>query len=125
MIIFLTNTFPSDNSLQQGKFNYRAAVQLSEKVPLKIIHLRSWKPWRKLVEHKHIGDLKVIVFSFPIYPARSLNILQGLQISLYKRMFDILVGKELEEVKLIHSVGASFSGIVGSFLSKKYKIPHI
>src|SRR5699024_9407195 len=40
-------------------------------------------------------------------------------------MFKIYLGKELKDIKLIHSVGASFSGVVGSFLSKKHKIPHI
>ena len=42
MILFLTNTFPYDDKLREGIFNYRAAVQLSEVCDLKIIHLRSW-----------------------------------------------------------------------------------
>jgi len=68
MILFLVNTFPSDNKLREGLFNYYAAVQLSEACNLKIIHLRSWRPSRKIVEKKKIGKLNITVFSFPYYP---------------------------------------------------------
>lgn len=125
-LIFVINTFPIDNTISQGKFNYRAAVQLNEKTSIKIIHLRSWKPWRKIIERKQIGELEVTVFSFPYYPyLLNHSWTNGLQMMLYKRFFIFSLGKELKEGEYVHSVGAGFSGVVGSWISEQFNIPHI
>lgn len=123
-ILFITNTFPSDNRLIEGRFNYKAAKALSEKIPVSIVHLRSWKPFRSIVTKKKIGVLKVIVFSFPYYPTSN-SFLNGLQLWLYKNAFSAILGNKFKDHDVIHSVGASFASVVASMVSKKHKLPHI
>lgn len=123
-VLFLTNTFPSDTSLSSGVFNFNAANQLDDICDLTVIHLRSWRPFRKLIEKKQIKNLNFICFSFPFYPVSS-PMITGIQLYLYQLIMRLLLAEVLKEQTLIHSVGASFSGVIGSYLSKKLKIPHI
>lgn len=53
-ILFLTNTFPEDEKLSSGVFNYNAANQLTEVCNLTVIHLRSWRPFRRMVQKKEL-----------------------------------------------------------------------
>lgn len=122
--LFITNTFPLDNNLNYGKFNYNAAFQLNSHCELTIVHLRSWKPWRSVVQQKKIGDLEVNVFSFPYYPTL-IDSIDAFQLWIYKFFFYILLGKKLDKYNVIHSVGAGFAAIVGSYLSKRKNVPHI
>ena len=123
-VLFLTNTFPNDEKLSSGVFNYNAARQLNRVCNLTVIHLRSWRPFRKIVEKKRIKDLEYWCFSFPYYPFKN-NILSGLQLYLYQYFMRLFLKNKLKNQDVIHSVGASFSGVVGAYLSKFLRIPHI
>ncbi len=83
-VLFLTNTFPNDEKLSSGVFNYNAANQLDNVCDLTIIHLRSWRPFRKIVQKKQINSLDVLCFSFPFYPVKN-NFLTGLQLYFYQQ----------------------------------------
>lgn len=123
-VLFITNTFPNDDELSSGVFNFNAANQLDDICDLTVIHLRSWRPFRKFVENKQIGNLNFLCFSFPYYPVSS-SMLTGVQLYLYQYFMQLLLAKVLKEQALIHSVGTSFSGVIGAYLSKKLKTPHI
>ncbi|AKX52908.1 glycosyltransferase family 4 protein [Thiopseudomonas alkaliphila] len=123
-ILFVTNTFPKDEKLSSGVFNYNAANQLSNVCDLTIVHLRSWRPFRKILQKKTINHLSVLCFSFPFYPVKS-NFLTGLQLFFYQFFFRLLLREKLRKQDVIHSVGASFSGVIGSYLSLHLKKPHI
>ncbi|PWH86415.1 glycosyltransferase family 4 protein [Brumimicrobium oceani] len=124
MVLFLVNTFPSLERPKDGAFNLRAAKQLSNSVKLKIIHLRAWHPKRKFIDTYQIDGLDISVFSFPLLPNSSPRIL-GLQLLIYKNIFLMTFRKKLKNIELIHSVGASFSGVVGSYVAKKLIKKHI
>lgn len=123
-ILFLANTFPVDQKLSSGVFNFNAAKQLSKVCDLTIIHLRAWHPKRKFIEYKSINGLNFICFSFPFRPVRN-NFLTGFQLFIYAFFLRIFLSNLLNKQDIIHSVGASFSGVVGAFLSKKLNKPHI
>lgn len=123
-IVFITNTFPSTDNQKRGLFNFRAAKNLSALVEIDIVHLRAWKPFRSFKELTTIHDLPITVISLPLLPSKYFSI-WGLQLFFYKQLVFFLLKKRLNKYDAIHTVGASFSGIVGSFLSKKTKTPHI
>lgn len=123
-ILFLTNTFPEDEKLSSGVFNYNAANQLTEVCNLTVIHLRSWRPFRRMVQKKRINDLDLLCFSFPFYPVKS-NFITGVQLFFYQFFLRILLRKIIKKQEVIHSVGASFSGVIGAYLSWHLKKPHI
>ncbi len=123
-VLFLTNTFPNDEKLSSGVFNYNAANQLDNVCDLTIIHLRSWRPFRKIVQKKQINSLDVLCFSFPFYPVKN-NFLTGLQLYFYQFFLRLILREVLKKQDIIHSVGASFSGVIGSYLSKRLRKRHI
>lgn len=123
-LVFITNTFPSVENIRRGLFNFRAAKSLRANVELDIVHLRAWKPFRNLKEQTTIHGLPTTVISLPLLPSKYFSI-WGLQLWFYKRMVYFLLKKQINNNDVIHTVGASFSGIVGSFLSQKTKTPHI
>lgn len=123
-ILFLTNTFPNDEKLSSGIFNYNAATQLNQVSNLTIIHLRSWRPFRKIVQKKNINNLELICFSFPYYPVKN-NFITGFQLFIYQFFLRIFLRKKLKKNDIIHSVGAAYSGVIGGYLSKALKKPHI
>lgn len=123
-VLFLSNTFPNDEKLSSGVFNYNAAQQLSQQCELTVIHLRSWRPFRKVVENKKINNLKFICFSFPYYPINN-TFVDGLQLFFYQFFIRLFLRKKIKKNDVIHSVGAAFSGVIGSYLSKHLNKPHI
>lgn len=123
-VLFLTNTFPSLDRRNNGAFNFRAAKQLSRNVNIKIIHLRAWNPKRRFLDFYKIDELEVTVFSFPLFVNLGPK-LYGIQLFIYKRIFLLLYKRKLKKIDVIHSVGASFSGVVGSYVSQKLDIKHV
>lgn len=123
-VIFITNTFPLDNSLNQGRFNYKAALSLTKEANIKIFHLRSWRPFRKIYKKKQIGELEINAFSFPYYPIRFKRLL-AFQLLIYKKVFYFAMRRKLKQSDVLHSVGASFASVVTSYLAKKMRKPHI
>ncbi|RYD69788.1 MAG: glycosyltransferase, partial [Sphingobacteriales bacterium] len=85
---------------------------------------RSWHPSRKIVQTKKIKSLDLLCFSFPFYPVNN-NFITGLQLFFYQLFMRFFLGKLLKQQDIIHSVGASFSGVVGGYLSAKLDKPHI
>lgn len=123
-VLFLSNTFPNDKNLSSGIFNYNAVNQLSQVCNLTVIHLRSWRPFRRVVQNKKINELQFICFSFPYFPVKN-NFITGLQLYFYQFFMRVFLRKILYKHDIIHSVGAAFSGVIGGYLSKKLKKPHI
>jgi len=123
-VTFITNTFPVDNRLIQGRFNYKAALLLSKEADIVIYHIRSWKPFRKISYKRKIGELEINVFSFPYYPIRFKRLL-AFQLLIYKKVFYFITRRKLKQTDVLHSVGASFASVVTSYLAKKMQKPHI
>jgi glycosyltransferase involved in cell wall biosynthesis len=130
-ILFLVNAFPSDLVPNAGIFNYRAYNQISEFVNLKVVVVRSWRPFIKEKLYKYNG-IEVDVLYVPNIPYDYKNF------SLTKNMcvqnfFNILtvkyskywLKKKYSNIDLIHSVDLGLNMLIGNALSKALKIPHI
>ena len=123
-ILFITNTFPSNDRPNAGLFNYRAINGLKKKNYISVLHLRSWKPFRKFFEISRVEDVTIYILSLPILPTNN-ELIWALQLFFYKRLSWFLIKSRMHEFSIIHSVGASFSGIVGSYFSRKTNLRHI
>jgi L-malate glycosyltransferase len=126
-ILFLVNAFPSPDNPHKSPFNFRALKSLvSAGVDIHAVHLRSWAPGRKSIDRYELEGVPITAVSLPFYvklPAR----LTALNLWVYKKMFNRVLPKlgEIDSINLIHSVGAGHAGVVGSSISKTYKIPQI
>ncbi|HSB92291.1 MAG TPA: glycosyltransferase family 4 protein [Flavitalea sp.] len=126
-ILFLVNAFPSPDQPHKSPFNFRALKSLvAAGVDIQAVHLRSWAPGRKSIDRYELEGIPITAVSLPFYvklPAR----LTALNLLVYKKLFNGLLPRlgDIRSIKLIHSVGAGHAGVVGSAISKKFKIPQI
>lgn len=126
-VLFLVNAFPSPDNSKKSPFNLRALKSLiAAGVDIQAIHLRSWAPKRKQIQQYDLDGVPVTAVCLPFYvklPAP----LAAFNLWVYKKLFASLVGKiiDLHSVRIIHSVGAGHAGVVGSELSRRYRIPHL
>lgn len=126
-ILFIANTFPSPDQKHVSPFNLRAAANLKAAgMNLQVVHLRSWKPGRPVMDSYEIEGISIIAVSLPFYAGLSPR-WKALNILLYKKLFAAIIRKKinLKNIDLLHSVGAAHAGIVAAEISRIYKIPHI
>src|SRR5690606_35843807 len=71
-----------------------------------------------------IDEMPVTVLSLPLLVIGE-NPLWGYQMLIYKRIALLLLKLKISDVSVIHSVGASFAGIIGSYFARKLKVRHI
>ncbi|MEN8194744.1 MAG: glycosyltransferase family 4 protein [Bacteroidota bacterium] len=117
-ILFLTGGFPSKDNPTKSIFNYRAAKSLSKKTDLTVIHLRYWKPGRKIKTSLIFGEVDVVQLSLPWIPVEH-NLLNSLNLQIWKYLCKLLLNKELKNIDIIHSVGIDGAALVGSFIKKR------
>lgn len=89
-----------------------------------MIHLRSNKGNRAIVDHYTIEGIKVKAISLPYSDALGHG-LTALNIEVYKVIARFLVGDVLSNCDVIHSCGANHAGVVASFFAKSFKKRHI
>ena len=123
-VLFIVNTFPVNNNSSSGVFNLRAAKSLDKLNSLQIIHLRGWLPGRPLKRQVSVYGFHVLQVFLPFYD-RFHPLLTLLQLSIGKLILWQVLKKEIQEVEMIHSVGASLAGVLSAFISKKTDCPHI
>lgn len=126
-ILFIANTFPSPDTPKMAPFNLRASANLIEYgMDLKVYHLRSWKPKRKISDKYIIDNINITSVALPFY-AFSPPRIKAWNIGLYKRWFYNVIKKQIDfsEINLIHTVGVAHAGIIGAYLSKKTGLPHV
>lgn len=116
----IVSSFPSEDSPSRGVFNQRAAEQLSQYADITVIHLRMWKPGRKVVRKYRNDKYTHIILSAPYLPVFE-EALLGTSIAMYEKAGMLKLRKELSEVDIFHSVGASVAGFIGSKWAKRYK----
>lgn len=118
-VAMIVTGFPSPDNPSHGVFNLRAANLLSEHVELTVIQLRVWKPGRKFTREVTGNSFKHYIISSPYLPAGNKFFVCKL-VNLYKRIGDTVIKDILNSVDIFHSVGASFSGALGSLWARKY-----
>ncbi len=122
--------FPESDSPNQGVFNLNAARALSEYVDLEVLHLRMWKPgrptFREVEEQEKFRHYVIAVPMLPVFGSRNLfsmlTLLDGFIVKQYGYRF---LAERLKNADLIHSVGASFCGIVASAWTQQFQLHHV
>ncbi|WP_418637607.1 glycosyltransferase family 4 protein [Winogradskyella sp.] len=125
--MFLTSAFPSADYPKSNAHNLRSVLNLAKEPSIKIqvIHLRSWRPWRKMYVTSQLHGLNVRSFSFPYYPNIP-KVLAGILLNIYKRvLFHFILKKEIQNVDIIHTAGAAMESVVGAYISRKTGIKHV
>lgn len=126
-VLFLVNAFPSPDNIHKSPFNFRALKSLiAAGVDVHAVHLRSWAPGRKKIQRYQLDGVPVTAVCFPFY-VKLPRSLAALNLWLYKKLFvqNVRAICPIDEIRIIHSVGAGHAGVVGSELSKRFNLPHI
>lgn len=89
-----------------------------------MIHLRSNKGNRRLVNHYTIEGIRVKAISLPYTDALGHG-LTALNIGVYKIIAFFFVRNVISNCNVIHSCGANHAGVVASFFAKSFKKRHI
>lgn len=126
-ILFLTSAFPSKEYPKSNAHNFRSVLNLSKEsqIEIQVVHLRSWRPWRKMVVECQLEGLDVISYSFPYYPTLPKSLL-GILLNIYKRvLYYFVLKKNIQNINVIHTAGVSMESVVGSYISKKTGVKHV
>lgn len=123
-ILFIVNSFPSNEFPHHGTFNFKAVEEISKKLPVQVIHLRSNNFKRPLFKKREFNGIDVIEISIFYYNSLS-NRFTAFNIDIYKRIANQLLRKQFDKNTIIHSVGVVLSGQVGAYISKKNNLKHI
>lgn len=125
-VLFLTSAFPSFDYPKRNAHNFRSVSQLSEKVQqMQVVHLRSWKPWRKIWHEYQFEGISVWSFSFPYFPYLP-SFIVGLNNVIYKKvLYYVFLKRRMQDYDIIHTAGVSMESIVGSYVSKKSIKKHL
>lgn len=124
-ICFIVNSFPSNNETKaNGIFNFRAVKQLQTAHIVQVVHLKSWRPFRKFRTNLSYDGISITQISLPFYDFIHPKITNFLMMA-YKRLSIALLSEKLKDIDIIHSVGASLAGVISSKISEKLNIPHV
>ena len=118
-VTFIVTGFPTDDNPSHGVFNKRAADLLSEYVNISVVQLRVLRPGRKVLSIVSEAPYKHYVLSAPYLPPKPFFICK--QLSLYKKFGGNRLNSLLLHTNIIHSVGASFAGALGSLWAENYR----
>ena len=119
-VVMLVTGFPTPDRPANGIFNLRAAKALSEFVDIKIIHLRAWRPRRRIVEFSNGNGLPVLTVTAPQVPNW-----ERLNLPVYRTLGWPRVRSLVEDCDLIHSVDLGFAGFLGSVWGKRAGVRHV
>ena len=123
-VALVVSGFPSEDQPESGLFNQVAAGQLAQVVDLTVVHLRFWKPGRSFIRVSQEGPYRLIVVSSPALPTNNLKFFCP-GIKLYNWVAQRTLAGHLRGLDLIHSVGMSFSGVLGGIWARRFGAKHV
>jgi glycosyltransferase involved in cell wall biosynthesis len=112
--------FPTPDRPAGGIFNLRAARALAQVADIIVLHLRAWMPGRRRVAISERDGLKTVTITAPQVPG-----LLRHNLVIYRRFAWPHARTFLSECDLVHSVGANFAGVIGSWWSAVVGIHHV
>lgn len=128
-LTYLVTGFPTKDHPSRGIFNLRAAEGLSDTTNLTVIHVRLYRPGRRLRQVVHNYQWKHIELALPLMP-----ILHQRGFQEYLTIADWILGRIfgrclcrdiLAHTDMFHSVGAAFAGPVCAVWARKYNARHV
>jgi len=102
-----------------GIFNVRAAVGLQNVADISLIWIRAWLPGRALCADFAVDGVPGISISAPLIGVRRWD-LESFRRFAWRRVKPVL-----EQADLVHSVGASFAGVLSSYWAAQANIGHV
>ncbi|MBC8214222.1 MAG: glycosyltransferase family 4 protein [Candidatus Marinimicrobia bacterium] len=120
-VLQLTHNYPSETDGTEGIFIHRINCALTEKVDISVIVLKPIFQFPKVREKYKIDGITVYVINYFRPRGRFLNSLDGV----FMLSAIHIVKKIVKSVDLVHSHWQTDSGILGNYISKTFKIPHI
>jgi len=130
-ILFLVGSFPSDLKPNSGIFNYRAYKQISKFVNLKVVVVRSWRPFIKEKIYNYNGvEVNILYVPNIPYGYKNISLTKNEHVQNIFNIFAVIYSmywlkKKYYNIDLIHSVDLGLNVLIGNALSKVLKIPHI
>lgn len=119
-VVFLVGGFPTRERPDRSIFNLRAAKGLAELVDLTVLFIRAWVPGRALQQESAYQGLRVVTATLPVHGR-----FRRLSMQLSRHVLAHTCRRIFAETDLIHSVGAHFSGVIGSHMSATFGKPHL
>lgn len=116
--------YPFAGRADKNVFNRRAAQQLARFATVSVVNIRMWRPGRLLREDQRDGDVRVHHLCLPQLPHAHGGALV-MNLRLVAGLMRRLLRDEIARANVFHSVGASFSGLIGGWLSVRFGRPHI
>ena len=123
-VCLVVNSFPDRDGRWKGVFNQRAAVGLSAHVDVSVVHLRAWRPGRPLLKFEDSGAFPVWRLAGPFVPPQ-LPWAEPISVLVYPRFSWRRIRGALEGKTMLHSVGASFAGVLTSYWARKAGCAHV
>lgn len=119
-VLMLVTGFPTDADAATGIFNARAAAALSRSAAVTVLHLRSWRPSRPIMENSTIDGVSVWRVAIPQVP-----VLKKTSLRMYMSSAWPLVRHLLYSCDIVHSVGLSFAGLLGARWARRAGVHHV
>lgn len=119
-VLMVVTGFPSAKDPATGIFNLRAAQALNRSVPVTVVHLRSWLPFRHFARAGMVEGIPVWTLAIPQIPG-----LQRASRRLYEWLAWPVVKRLLKDCDIVHSVGASFACLVGAHWARLASVHHV
>lgn len=116
--------YPFAGRTDKNVFNRRGAEQLARLAGVSVVNIRMWRPGRPLREDERDGDVRVHHLCVPQLPHADGGTLV-LNLSFVASVLRRVLGDEIRRSDLIHSVGASYAGLIGGWLSARFGRPHV
>ena len=122
-VAFVTGGFPSKENPMHGIFNYRAVKGIKEFVDIEVFRIRMWRPFVSFKNSYELDDIKVHEFFIPLPPYTKYSL--KLQVLLIKYFGWQLIKNDIKSFDIIHSVGASVSGIASAYWAQMTDVHHV
>lgn len=122
--LLLFASYPNEDRPHWGIFNARAASELSKKVDIIVISVRTWRPGRGLIKVEEKNSVKIYHCHIPHFPSMHKF---GFRISeiIVLTFLRIFLSRILNRCEIYHSVGGVPYGIYISKLAYSKKKKHI
>jgi len=116
--------YPYPGRNDKNVFNRRAALQLAPLARVRVASVRTWRPGRPLREDCDDGPVRVSHLSVPQYP-RAPGWAEAWNLRVVAAWVKRLMRRELREADVLHSVGGSYSGLVGGWIARGEGVAHV
>jgi glycosyltransferase involved in cell wall biosynthesis len=120
-VVFVTTGYPTQYRPKECIFLHRSVKTLSQKIDARVIHLRSWRPGRPVLENRKWEHIDVISISCPQLPLGSYSHLNTILLSIFAGW---MLKQIIDRADILHSLDIYPAGFVASRWARRSGKPH-